>query len=436
MNLVSWTLVFVFCFISLSACSASAATNADIQEFWSWFQKNELGSNNLSVDPSELSQRLHKIDKRLVWEITSSSSEKQELAISANHHSDLFPVVEQIVSTAPDLKKWEVVSAGQPIPSQLLKRFSPAKFTVQTALNWLPYDIETIQVYQDYQLPSIPDPPDINTDTADNEYMKHCFYGRSAGRLAQDTDKSSLYSLLAGQEVRLAVSASKDFSSPHGNTENLYAGCNMLLFENSIPKEFFALLNEKPANEIFEYGKYSIFSMKAKWGDDSLPLYICIPANNLLLIATSNTILQTVLDRMDDDTELTQRAFPDNLPDWKYIDKKSHYWATRHFREKQPPDLFGYFSPEAGFTSKNRPVGFISQLSGAPLESITLTVLATDPLVAKQTNNLLLKIGEGRLHTSLRQISNEAWSISIRKDDDLNMYFFFVDALLGHAIVI
>lgn len=85
-----------------------------IEAFWRWFEAHNKALLKLSapVDPlfEELHQALRKVDSDLGFEISIGDKLPRELVISAGGHLKAFPMVEALVTQAPDLPDWDVMA--------------------------------------------------------------------------------------------------------------------------------------------------------------------------------------------------------------------------------------------------------------------------------------------------------------------------------------
>lgn len=306
---------------------------------------------------------------------------------------------------------------------------------VTTALSWLPKDTETVQVYQDFVLPTFDDGPFEETIAADNASINRSFWSAPIDRLLLFEDDHELFNSLSGQRVTLAVEGSWNFRPPNGESFTLYDGCHILLFKSELPDKFLGCLSKMSAKEIFEYNNLKVRFFDTKTAGTSFPLYICLPANNVLLIATSKRILFTVIDRLNNPQSSLAHTIPDTWIEWKFVNTTQKYWAIRHMQQPWPNDLLSMiFSRDRGFFGK-KPTGVVAQLNGPLLNSLTLTVLGTDPSIADQSRNFIRMMGEDEyVHPSSKKISANAWCFSIQNDDALCRFLWAIDAFLGHAI--
>lgn len=302
-------------------------------------------------------------------------------------------------------------------------------FSVSNALRWLPEDTEALQVRRNFQLSALS--ADCSVDTIDAKDA--ILWNGPTIPLALIKQHPSLRKLLIGREVVLAIEGGRNYREPRGPAENLYDGCHMLLFKDAIPKEFEKIL-QTSADKTFNYKQHTIRSLESMWGFEKRAVYITSPASNLLFIATDKTFLQTLLDRMNSKKAITKRAFPDTLPEWKYLDTTKRYWAIRHFHEPRHLDLLELsFYPEAGYFSKSRPLGVAVQLNDQHIDSLIFTVLSADPAVIEQTSKLMGMFSDGTVNPIVQKRSEDAWTFSPQAHDDLFSFFGVVQTYLGHA---
>ncbi|UFH60289.1 hypothetical protein [Sulfurovum mangrovi] len=82
--------------------------------FWKWFSENESKYFELEKDQenllSQLSSKLTKYQDGATYEISTKDKGIRELIISADGLKEIFPVVEQLVSSAPKLDRWKVIA--------------------------------------------------------------------------------------------------------------------------------------------------------------------------------------------------------------------------------------------------------------------------------------------------------------------------------------
>ncbi len=85
-----------------------------INAFWSWVKAHHDDLNALESPEhpfwDELLGQLQQVDEGLWFEVSLPGEDVRELVITAEGDWELFPLVEAMVSVAPDLDGWEVVA--------------------------------------------------------------------------------------------------------------------------------------------------------------------------------------------------------------------------------------------------------------------------------------------------------------------------------------
>jgi len=98
---------------------ASTEQQSAIATFWRWFEKNQSQLNSLA-DTSEplwdkALEKLKAIAQELWFELSSSEITPREFVITAEGRVELFPLVEEIVQSAPETHGWRFVSLKPPM---------------------------------------------------------------------------------------------------------------------------------------------------------------------------------------------------------------------------------------------------------------------------------------------------------------------------------
>lgn len=93
-------------------------TKAAIEQFWSWVREHKAELDSL-VDTSDplwdiSLSKLQAINKGLWFELSSPDGNEREFIITAESRSELFPIVENIVTCAPKLNGWRFISLKPP----------------------------------------------------------------------------------------------------------------------------------------------------------------------------------------------------------------------------------------------------------------------------------------------------------------------------------
>jgi hypothetical protein len=192
---------------------------------------------------------------------------------------------------------------------------------VDELLHWLPVDTETLIVASGpFPLPNRADK---------NPKFLAVLQSIPVG-LVGDVVQSQL----RGHKIQLAVGGSRRFKGPKGLGLMPYEGCQILRFDDSSDDALKAALQAclKKANEAIRLEETDVAVFKEKWEEDQWSLYVARPKQGVLLYATDKGFLKQVLERMK--REQRDRAFPENLPEWRHVDAHASVWAIRHYRKE------------------------------------------------------------------------------------------------------
>ena len=91
----------------------------DPTAFWYWFRTNADRFRDVEVPEKEqlldeIQDALHRFHPELFFELGGAPEGPSELVITAEGNAALFPIVEQLVATAPVVPGWQVVAFKQP----------------------------------------------------------------------------------------------------------------------------------------------------------------------------------------------------------------------------------------------------------------------------------------------------------------------------------
>ena len=143
----------------------------------------------------------------------------------------------------------------------------------------------------------------------------------------------------------------------------------------------------------------------------------CKSGPNVVAVMTSRAYLQELLARMR--MPKTDRAFPETLAEWKYIDGDGDFWGMRHFNWNQP------------------------QLDPAKEVKAKLVYLSddTDKIDQIERNGFPpgTEVGStAALHIAYRNLSPEVIesSYDLSRSRPLSWFFFVFMAQLGYAVYV
>ena len=96
-----------------------------VDEFWSWFVRNEKRLKNFESDPdkylNELFIQVKKIKAGLAIEFEPPQNGIIKMTVSANGNIELFQLVREMVERAPAVKGWKFIAFRQRMPAAAVK---------------------------------------------------------------------------------------------------------------------------------------------------------------------------------------------------------------------------------------------------------------------------------------------------------------------------
>jgi len=109
----------------------------NIKQFWDWFTKNnakflfvnEVEETEREKHFDEFISHLHNYCPKLFFQMGGHPDQKEmELIITAEGISEYFPMVEELVNAAPELKDWKFIKFKQPHGSGLIAKYRGKDF--------------------------------------------------------------------------------------------------------------------------------------------------------------------------------------------------------------------------------------------------------------------------------------------------------------------
>jgi hypothetical protein len=176
---------------------------------------------------------------------------------------------------------------------------------------------------------------------------------------------------------------------------------------------------------------------------DILTTFVTFPQEGVVLVATNERFLQEMLLRIQGTAG--ERALPDTLPEWKYVNKQAQFWGLRHYDKRQAKE--DPTSPFAGRKAANIPddkaIGLTYQCDRTKELQAKLTYLSG--LTAD-----LRKIEERRFPSSSEPEATAGLHIQYRElepgviqstydlnySQPLNWFFFILMGTMGHAVYV
>ncbi|TWU04132.1 hypothetical protein CA54_60140 [Symmachiella macrocystis] len=222
---------------------------------------------------------------------------------------------------------------------------------VEKFLKWLPVDTETLIVAHDVPLskPTRSAEGDVREKvsversqqltTSMNYLAKSVALGKFSTLGCGNMLKSGSYvKLLKDVTVPLVVYGGRNYEVVSAFGTYRYEGCSILAFKDELAtagKEYLKALR-RDANQIRRMSGHDVFVFPADKNEmESFyklkpwqGVYVTTVGANVILSATSDAYLEEILHRVDGQAD--DRALPDTLPQWSYVDSTANTWGLRN----------------------------------------------------------------------------------------------------------
>jgi hypothetical protein len=295
---------------------------------------------------------------------------------------------------------------------------------VDELLWWLPPDTETVEVMQ--------------VPTVKHEGPLYAIFPVLRGHV--DFGDLSYGELskrhLAGAKVKAVVEGSRHFRAPSGLGEMPHDGARIYIFGESMGPAGNALMADllRAAAKVEEVEGLRVAVFRDRLENDVWTTYVTVPRPDLLVVATDRDYLTQVLRRaVKHDGE---RALPEELPEWKWIDRDAPYWALRHYRrEYSATDPTSPFLARASANVPDpRAVGLAASVDAGG-RSVVVHYLSGSTDAEQVAKQMYSHPGDG-VTPEIRRATNDAIEIryTSTRVEELQMFYFYLMAALGHAV--
>jgi len=320
-----------------------------------------------------------------------------------------------------------------------------SEINVERGLFWLPTDTETLLVASKPFWMSnflFGSEEDKNRALTAEELEKQ-FEGFTLGLF--NLKDGILDRHLERKRVLFALEGSRHFRAPQALGELPFEGCQLAVFADDLRESRDAFLKDAgpvaARMEEIEGQMVAVFEQKLE--NDLWTIYVSFPQNNVVLVATNRSFLQVVLVRMRG--KEGQRALPDSLPEWKYVNRNSQFWGIRHFDRTQAK-----MDPSSPFRDRqivnvpdDQAIGLIYQSDPSSEKKMTLTYLSGDKakigkIEEARFPNSLEPENVAGLHIQYRELETgvikSTYDLSYSRPVGLFWFVFAGD--MGHAVFI
>ena len=249
---------------------------------------------------------------------------------------------------------------------------------LKRVLSWLPADTETVSVangpfwMSNFQIGQ----DDYKNRELTTEELKKHFEGLTLQLF--NSGKGLLEKNLEHEKVLFALEGSRHFRPPAGLGEAPFEGCAIAIFQGDLDDRRDSFMKGAAQvavrTEDIEGQRVAVFAEPME--QDVWTIFITFPQKGVVLAATNEGFLRETLARMKGAGG--QRALPEVLPEWKYVQKQAQFWGLRHFDKGQASE--DPTSPFGGRKSDNVPdddaVGLTYQCDPGNERNATLTYLS------------------------------------------------------------
>jgi hypothetical protein len=223
-----------------------------------------------------------------------------------------------------------------------------------------------------------------------------------------------------------------------------YEGCAIAIFADDLTDRRDAFLKEADPISVRreEIEGQNVTVIQEQVENDVWTIFVAFPQTRVVLVATSKDFLREILARMRGAEG--QRAFPEALPEWKYVNKQARFWGLRHFNKRQSNE--DPTSPFGGKRSANIPdeqaVGLTYQCDPKSERKVILTYLSGEKSITKIEEKRFPSISEGDpgategLHIQYQQLEPTVIqsTYDVHRSQSLSWFLFVFMGSLGHAV--
>jgi hypothetical protein len=249
---------------------------------------------------------------------------------------------------------------------------------------------------------------------------------------------------LDGKRISLALEGSRHFRAPANLGEMPYEGRAIVVFSDTLDHEIssFAKQARNVALKVEQIEGEEVSVFQEKLESDTWTTFVAFPDEHVILVATDRSYLREVLARLHRNNG--QRALPNELPEWKYVNTSARFWGLRHYDRSQTQA--DPSSPFGGRKSANFPdeqaIGLTFVFDPRDGKSATITYLSGDTSIGTKPSSTPLGMGRAPEANALgiryreRAPGIVEGSYSLEHLEATGFFLFVLEGMLGHAIYI
>ena len=315
---------------------------------------------------------------------------------------------------------------------------------LEQVMSWLPADTETITAATGPFVfaTDIPRQDDTQDRIVSAKELGQSFEDLPLALL--QFKEGLLAKRLEGKRITLALEGARHFRAPANLGEMPYEGCAIVVFSDTLDHEISSFAKQARGValkvEQIEGEEVSVFQEKLE--SDTWTTFVAFPDEHVILVATDRSYLREVLARLHRNNG--QRALPNELPEWKYVNTSARFWGLRHYDRSQtqadPSSPFGGRKP-ANFPDEQA-IGLTFVFDPRDGKSATITYLSGDTSIGTKPSSTPLGMGRAPEANALgiryreRAPGIVEGSYSLEHLEATGFFFFVLEGMLGHAIYI
>ena len=379
-------------------------------------------------------------DTRFGWGGLALSPDGGLVAVKSGAQVQVYRVPETGSTSQCVTNCNEKANLGSQSPKlqELAGASSPSSQLLQQMLSWFPADTETVTaVTGPILLPELQQDSSGILSMAKSEHEVRDKFMRFPLLLLLDLGKN-----LKDEPIVAAIEGSRDFLPPTGLGVMKSQGALIAVFAGDVTDRANSYLKDSAGKivrtEQIEGHQVAVFQGKSE--EDLWTTYVAFPKPNIVVGASNEDYLREVLARIDG--KQGERALPDTLSEWRYVNIHAQFWAVRHYQKPgAQTDPTSPFRHCPGATPDDQAVGLTFSFDPNKSKTATVTYLSGDENSLQSfRKNFSGERGPAvtQMHMRYREVGHGAFqgSYDLDRIESADYFVFILEALLGHAIYV
>jgi hypothetical protein len=313
---------------------------------------------------------------------------------------------------------------------------------VEEALSWLPADTETVTAANGpLILPNL-DQGEDKTGKKESDEIAETFADFPLRLFAFKNGIVSKY--FKDEKLIFALGGARNFRNPSGLGEGPFQGCDIAVFANDVSAraDFFLKGSSQAVLKTERIEGHEVAVFQEKGEEDMWTTFVAFPRANVAIAASSKDYLREVLARIDG--KRGERALPDTLTEWKYVNTQAAFWAVRHYNKKagteDPTSPFA--RNNAGLIADDQAIGLAFSFDPDTSNTARIVYLSENKDALQNLKRQLGRIdsesGVKDMNIRYRQIALGVveGSYDLEHIESAETFGFLLGALLGHMVAV